>query len=66
MYFVFAGLVFKGIAFFDVGLAVFLGRYSHLCRHLLRCGPVTVGMSGDDITQMLQDRLKPIRIRHLP
>ena len=56
-----AGLVFKGIGFFDVGMAVFLGRYTFLSKHLLKCGSVTAAMSDEDIANMLQDRLKPIR-----
>lgn len=55
-----SGLVFKGIGFFDVGVAVFLGRYSYLSKHLLRCGSVAATMSDGDIASMLQDRLKPI------
>lgn len=49
-----AGLVFGSIGFFDVGLAVFLGRFDMLSKQLL--SPV----SHQGTTELLKERLKPV------
>ncbi|KAL3145753.1 hypothetical protein ABBQ38_015132 [Trebouxia sp. C0009 RCD-2024] len=48
------GLVFGSIGFFDVGLAVFLGRFDMLSKQLL--SPV----SHQGTTELLKERLKPV------
>lgn len=48
------GLVFGSIGFFDVGLAVFLGKFDMLSKHLLSPAPHQGTM------QLLRERLKPV------
>lgn len=54
-------LVFQGIGFFDVGLAVFMRRWGYLQRHLVRYSKTLAAMSEDEVVAMLQDRLKPVK-----
>ena len=59
-----AGLVFEGIGFFDVGLAVFLGNYRKLTTHLVCCSSPILSMSHiDDVTSLLTKQLEPIKPR---
>ena len=56
-----AGLVFEGIGFFDVGVAVFLCQYTTLSRHLLSCSSAEPALSDSSIVKMLKERLKPFK-----
>ena len=58
-----AALVFEGIGFFDVGLAVFCGRYGFLLGHLLSCGPKTGDMTHAEKIAMLKQRLRPVVVK---
>ncbi len=55
-----AGLAFKGLSVFEVGLAVFMGRMDLLVDHLLICGGELGQMSKFELKEMLRERLKPI------
>lgn len=54
--------VFRGIQFFDVGLAVFLGKYDFLARHLVKYTPELAAASPEQLRQMFKDRLRPVRL----
>ena len=56
-----AALVFCGIGFFEVGLAVLLRRYGFLLRHLSRYSARLAAMSDAELTQLLRARLAPIQ-----
>eukprot|EP00879_Flechtneria_rotunda_P006238 GHRR01006557.1.p1 GENE.GHRR01006557.1~~GHRR01006557.1.p1 ORF type:complete len:253 (+),score=90.81 GHRR01006557.1:1174-1932(+) len=53
-------LVFQGISFFDVGLAVFTGRLEWLANHIVPCGPCQAGRSKQQWVELLQHRLQPV------
>ena len=53
-----AGLVFEGIGFFDVGIAVFLAKYGTLAKHLLICD--SAELTDSQVAQYLQNLLKPV------
>lgn len=56
-----AGLVFEGIGFFDVGVAVFLGNYRKLTTHLVSCSSPILSMSHTDVLSFLTKQLQPIK-----
>ena len=56
-----AALVFRGIGFFDVGLAVFTRRYAFLLRHLSRYSARLAEMSESELVGLLRSRLAPVR-----
>lgn len=56
-----AGLAFKGLSVFEVGLAVFMGQMDLLVDHLLICGGDLAQLSRCELKEMLRDRLKPVR-----
>jgi hypothetical protein len=56
-----AALVFQGIGFFDVGLAVFTRRYAFLARHLSRYSSRLASMTDAEVVALLKSRLAPIR-----
>lgn len=49
-----AGLIFEALGFFDVGLAVFFGKFDMLAKHLL--SPT----SSQGATELLRTYLKPV------
>lgn len=53
-------LAFKGIGFFDVGLAVFTGRLGWLADRIVPCGPKQAARSRQEWVQLLQHRLQPV------
>lgn len=55
-------LVFRGIQFIDVGLAVFFGRYEYLARHLVRYTPELAKASPEQLETLFKERLGPIYI----
>ena len=56
-----AALVFQGVGFIDVGLAVFAGRLAWLAeRHIVPCGPKQAARSTDEWVQLLRARLQPL------
>jgi hypothetical protein len=55
-----AALAFKGIGFFDVGLAVFTGRLGWLADRTVPCGPKQAARSRQEWVQLLQHRLQPV------
>ena len=55
-----AALVFHGIGVFEVGLAVFLGRFEFLVQHMLICGQPFASMDREALVRVLKSRLKPI------
>ena len=55
-----AGLVFKHIGFFDIGLAVFMHRWAYLSSHVVRYCEPFVSMSEVQLQQWLQSRLRPL------
>lgn len=57
-----AGLVFKHIGFFDVGLAVFLHRWAYLSSHVVRYCEPFISMSEPQLQQWLQSRLRPLSV----
>lgn len=54
-------LVFQGVGFFDVGLAVFTGRLGWLADCIVPCGPKQGSRSKQDWVQLLQRRLQPVK-----
>ncbi len=54
-----AALAFQGIGVFEVGLAVFLGRYDYLLDHLVT--PGAAGKERSELAAMLKSRLRPIQ-----
>lgn len=56
-------LVFEGIGFFDVGLAVFTGRLGWLAERIVPCGPRQAARSRDEWVALLRRRLQPISRR---
>lgn len=56
-----AALAFRGIGIFEVGLAVFLGRYGYLVDHLVPTGPLAAEDRKDQV-DMLRRRLNPIKL----
>lgn len=54
-------LVFSGVGFFDVGLAVLTRRWGFLRRHLVRYSAALAAMSDEEVTGMLRGRLAPVR-----
>lgn len=56
-----AALVFRGIGFFDVGLAVFTRRYGFLVRHLVRYSSRLAAKSDAELAALLRSRLAPVR-----
>ena len=58
-----AGLVFEGVGFFDVGLAVFLGKYQKLTTHLVCCSSPILSLSYIDVMSLLTKQLEPIKPR---
>ena len=57
----FAGLVFEGIGFFDVGVAVFLGNYTKLSKCMVSCSSTKPPLADSNIVSMLKARLKPVQ-----
>ena len=55
-----AGLAFKGLSVFEVGLAVFTGRMDLLVDHLLIHGGDLAQMGRCELKEMLRKRLKPV------
>jgi hypothetical protein len=55
-----AALAFRGIGFFDVGLAVFTGRLGWLADRIVPCGPKQAARSRQEWVQLLQHRLQPV------
>ena len=53
-----AGLVFEGVGFFDVGIAVFFGNYETLAKHLLICN--SAELCDQQIGEHLQNLLRPV------
>ncbi len=58
-----AGLVFEGIGFFDVGVAVFLGNYRKLTAHLVCWSSPMLNLSYIDVMSLLTKQLEPIKPR---
>lgn len=58
-----AGLVFEGIGFFDVGVAVFLGNYQKLTTHLVCCSAPILNLSYIEVMSLLTKQLEPIKPR---
>lgn len=56
-------LVFEGVGFFDVGAAVFAGRWDRLQLWLVRYSQRLAGMSDEQVVAMLKARLRPIHRR---
>ncbi|BDA41658.1 hypothetical protein COCOBI_02-4390 [Coccomyxa sp. Obi] len=54
-------LVFQKIGVFEVGLAVFLGRFDFLVQHMLICGQPFASMDREVLVRVLKSRLKPIQ-----
>ncbi len=61
MILLFAGLVFEGIGFFDVGVAVFLGNYQKLTTHLVCCSSPILNLSDINVMSLLTKQLEPVR-----
>lgn len=55
-------LVFRGIGFFDIGVAVFTRRYRFLLDHLVRYNDYFAGLSDAQAVEMLRARLAPINV----
>ncbi len=55
-----AALTFKGIGFFDVGVAVFTGRLGWLADRVVPCGERQAGRSREEWVQLLRERLRPV------
>ena len=53
-----AALAFRGIGVFEVGLAVFLGRYEYLVDHL--ASPGLAGREQSELIGLLRARLRPV------
>lgn len=58
-----AALVFEGIGFFDVGLAVFTGRLAWLADRIVPCGPRQAARSREEWVAVLKKRLQPVARR---
>jgi hypothetical protein len=56
-----AALVFEGIGFFDVGMAVFSGRLGWLAGRIVPCGARQAARSRDEWVALLQRRLQPVQ-----
>lgn len=54
-------LIFLGIGFFEVGMAVFCRQWGVLLRHFARYSKKFAGMSDEELLCVLKDRLEPIR-----
>jgi len=52
--------VFHSIGFVDIGIAVFLGNYDYLRRHMVVYTKKMAAMSDDEIDEEIKRRLKPI------
>ena len=55
-----AALVFEGVGWFDVGMAVFCRRYDALLRWLVAYDERTAAMSATQRIAMLRSRLRPV------
>ncbi|KAF8063047.1 REE1 [Scenedesmus sp. PABB004] len=53
-------LVFRGVGFFDVGLAVFTGRLGWLADRVVPCGPRQAARSREEWVALLRRRLEPV------
>jgi hypothetical protein len=53
-------LVFQGIGFFDVGVAVLTGRWAMLVRHLVPVSERMAGMSEAELVELLKARVRPV------
>lgn len=53
-------LIFRGLGFFDVGVAVFTGNYDLLHDHLVKYTPALAAAGRCDVEAMLRRRLAPI------
>ena len=58
-----AAFVFKGVGFFDVGLAVMTGRLDRLAACLVPCSPEVAAMADTEIIELLKSRLRPVGIQ---
>ena len=56
-----AALVFEGVGWFDVGLAVFTGRYSFLADKFVPYSARFAALSQLEIIQLLKSRLQPVQ-----
>ena len=56
-----AALVFEGVGWFDVAMAVFAGRHNFLAARFVPYSERFAAMSPEEVKIMLLDRLKPIR-----
>lgn len=54
-----AALVFKGIGFFDVGVAVLTRRLGWLADRIVPCGPRQARRSREEWVELLRYRLRP-------
>jgi hypothetical protein len=55
-----AALVFEGIGWFDVGLAVLLRRYGFLIDHLVPYSERLAAMSRTELEALIRSRLRPV------
>ncbi len=56
-----AALVFEGVGWFDVAVAIFAGRHNFLAARFVPYSERFAAMSPEEVKSMLLDRLKPIR-----
>ena len=56
-----AALVFEGIGFFDIGVAVFLRRFDYLVNHLRPLSASAAQMSRSETVSWLQTLIQPVR-----
>ena len=56
-----AALVFDGVGWFDVAVALFTGHHAVLAARFVPYSKRFAAMAPEEITLMLQERLKPVR-----
>ncbi len=56
-----AALVFEGVGWFDIGMAVFCRRYDALLRWCVAHDDRLAALSRGEVVALLQSRLRPIR-----